>query len=81
MLQLAERQITDHVLPMRYLYLATEAYQRADLSEGQFARFLRMDRLEARRIAHELASREVVSDEGTVHTLLLDLGGTLPERG
>src|SRR4051794_1186765 len=80
-LQLPERQGADHVLPMRYLYLATEAFQRADLSEGQFARFLGMDRLEARRIADELASRDVVSDEGTVHTLLLDLGGTLPERG
>jgi Zn-dependent peptidase ImmA (M78 family)/transcriptional regulator with XRE-family HTH domain len=79
-LQLPERPVADHLLPMRYLYLAAEAYQQADLSEGQFARFLRMDRLEARRLADELASRKEVSDEGTVQTLLLDLGGTIPER-
>ncbi len=79
-LQLPERQVADYMLPLRYLYLAAEAFQRGDLSEGQFARFLRVDRLEARRLADELASRKEVSDEGTVHTLLLDLGGTLPER-
>lgn len=80
-LQLPERQVADQIFPMRYLYLATEAYQRADLSEGQFARFLRMDRVEARGMADELASGAVVSDEGIVQTLLFDLGGLLPERG
>lgn len=80
-LQLPDRPVADGLLPMRYLYLAAEAFQRADLSEGQFARFLRVDRLEARRLADELASREEVSDEGTVQTLLLDLGGSLSERG
>ncbi len=79
-LKLPERQVADYMLPMRYLYLAAEAFQRGDLSEGQFARFLRVDRLEARRLADELASRKELSDEGTVQTLLLDLGGTLPER-
>jgi hypothetical protein len=65
------------LLPVRYLYLAVEAYQRAELSEGQFARYLRVDRLEARRIAAELVSRPVVDDEGAIRTLPLDLSGVL----
>lgn len=67
----------ESMLPVRYLYLAAEAYQRGDLSEGQLARFLRVDRLEARRIATELASRPTVDDEGALGTLPLDLSGVL----
>lgn len=80
LLQLPQRPVSEQLLPTRYLYLAAEAFERGDLSEGQFARFLRVDRLEARRLAAELASRTVVSDEGTVSTLALDLDTTLPSR-
>ena len=65
------------LLPVRYLYLAAEAYQRAELSEGQFAHYLRADRLEARRIAADLVSRPDIDDEGAVRTLPLDLSGAL----
>lgn len=81
LLQLPQRRAADQLLPMRYLYLAAEAFERGDLSEGQLARFLRVDRLEARRLATELASGPVVSDEGTVGTVPLALGETLPARG
>jgi Zn-dependent peptidase ImmA (M78 family)/transcriptional regulator with XRE-family HTH domain len=72
---------SDQTLPLRYLYLAAEAYERGDLSEGQLARVLGVDRLEARRLIDELASRPVVTDEGTVTQLTLDLGESLYERG
>lgn len=36
-------------LPMRYQYLAIEAFRKGLLSEGQLARFLDVDRLEARQ--------------------------------
>jgi hypothetical protein len=39
---------------VRYPYLAIEALDRQLITEGQFAQFLRVDRLEARRIAEEL---------------------------
>jgi hypothetical protein len=65
------------VLPIRYRYLAVEAYQRGDLSEGQLARMLRVDRLEARQTAIELASRPTIDEEGAVSTLPLDLSGAL----
>ncbi len=80
LLQLRPRPSADQKFPRRYLYLAIEAYERADLSEGQLARFLRADRIEARRLASELANDTVVSDDGTVGVLPLDLGATLPPR-
>lgn len=80
LLQLPQHRASDQLLPTRYLYLAAEAFERDDLSEGQFARFLRVDRLEARRLAEELAGGAVLSDEGTVGTLPLDLGEPLPLR-
>ena len=80
-LGLTGRPVSDQLLPIRYMYLAAEAYERGDLSEGQFAQFLRVDRLESRRLATELASRPVVSDTGEVASLTLNLGEDLPSRG
>lgn len=81
LLHLPRHRASDQPLPTRYLYLAAEAFEREDLSEGQFARFLRVDRVEARRLAEELSGGTVLSDEGTVGTLPLDLGEPLPLRG
>ena len=80
LLQLPQHRASDQLVPTRYLYLAAEAFERDDLSEGQFARFLRVDRVEARRLAEELSAGMVLSDEGTVGTLSLDLGEALPLR-
>ncbi len=80
LLQLPRQRERDQPLPTRYMYLAAEAFERDELSEGQFARFLRVDRVEARRLAEELSAGTVLSDEGTVGTLPLDLGEPLPQR-
>jgi Zn-dependent peptidase ImmA (M78 family)/transcriptional regulator with XRE-family HTH domain len=77
LLQLPQHPAADQLPPTRYLYLAAEAFERGDLSEGQLARLLRVDRLEARRLIAQLTSHAVVSDEGTIGTIPLDLGGTL----
>jgi Zn-dependent peptidase ImmA (M78 family)/transcriptional regulator with XRE-family HTH domain len=77
LLGLPARPEDEPLLPVRYRYLAIEAYQRADLSEGQFARYLRADRVEARRMAAGLVSRPDVDDEGAVSALPLDLSGAL----
>ena len=76
-----ELPTVEPMLPLRYEYLAVEAFERGELSEGQLARFLRADRLEARRLASELARPAVLSDEGTAEALMLDLGGTVTGRG
>ncbi len=42
------------LLPKSYQYLALIALENGLISEGQFAHFLRVDRLDARRLAHKL---------------------------
>jgi Zn-dependent peptidase ImmA (M78 family)/DNA-binding XRE family transcriptional regulator len=51
-------------LPMRYQYLAVDAFDKGLLTEGQFARFLGVDRVEARSIAEILRqqTRDITDD-------------------
>ncbi|MCA9951330.1 MAG: ImmA/IrrE family metallo-endopeptidase [Anaerolineales bacterium] len=44
------------LLPLRYQYLAVEAFEQQEISEGLLAKFLRVDRLEARRIIQVLSA-------------------------
>ncbi len=44
----------DEKLPMRYQYLAVDAFDKSLITEEQFARFLDVDRIEARHIAEVL---------------------------
>jgi len=79
LLGLQERSVDDELLPPRYRYLAVEAWQRGDLSEGQLASFLRVDRLTARRTVRELGlDREPSSSGGG---LPFDLSTPLAARG
>lgn len=56
-----------HLLPLRYRYLAVEALETGKISEGQFARFLRLDRLEARAVAESLREHPAgITDETRV---------------
>ncbi|MGH2412004.1 MAG: ImmA/IrrE family metallo-endopeptidase, partial [Chloroflexota bacterium] len=80
-LDLPEHIADDEQLPARYRYLAVTAYLRGDLSEGQLARFLRTNRLGARRIVDELAQLVDVSDDGQLGTVSLDLDESLFAHG
>ena len=62
----------DEKLPTRYQYLAIDAFDRALLTEGQFARLLGVDRIDARIIAEML--REQVG--GVTDTSSIDLDMT-----
>ena len=55
----------DHQMPLRYQYLALEALGSGKISEGQFARFLRIRRLDARAVAERLKehSEEITGEE------------------
>ncbi|MEO8579024.1 MAG: XRE family transcriptional regulator [Gemmatimonadales bacterium] len=48
---LPERPDSSSMLPVRYVYLALQAYRDGILSEGRLARFLRVDRVMARSLA------------------------------
>lgn len=80
LLGLARPQPTEPMLPTRYQLLAVEAFERGELSEGSLARFLKVDRLEARRLVQELTTDRMVSDQGEDGLLALDLGSSLPTK-
>lgn len=61
----AAPDVSDDVLPMRYVFLALEAFRRDLLSEERLARLLRVDRLEARRLVWQLEQNLGVTDEET----------------
>src|SRR6266568_4257882 len=65
----------DEKLPMRYRYLAVDAFDRGLITEGQFARFLEVDRVEARYIAEIL--RQHTSDVSDNSPIDLDMTQSL----
>jgi hypothetical protein len=66
-----------YLLPLRYQYLAVEAYQRGDLTEGQLSRFLRVDRVEARRLVQALTNCHEISESGKVANVSVNLAQNL----
>jgi Zn-dependent peptidase ImmA (M78 family)/transcriptional regulator with XRE-family HTH domain len=67
------RSEPEQLLPLRYRLFGVEAFQRGDLSEGQFARFLRVDRVEARRLARELAMDDELDSNGEMERTQFEL--------
>ncbi len=63
----------ERALPLRYQYLAALAYEKGELTEGELARLLRVDRVAARRLVQELAQSSLLHDEGQVDSLSIDL--------
>ena len=65
-------------LPTRYEMLAVNAFDRGLLSEGQFARYLGVDRVTARERVAQLQKRLVAEHEGEL--IGLDLSKEIPRR-
>ena len=72
LLELAALPPDSDLLPLRFRFLAVEAYLRGEISEGQFARFLRTDRVAARGLASQLSRRTGLDEDGSVDTLDFD---------
>ena len=72
-LELEPHPPANHLLPLRYQYPAVEAYQRGDLTEGQLARFLRVDRVEARQLVQALTNYYEVSESGKIANVTVNL--------
>jgi len=73
-LKLQPYAAASETLPLRYRLLAAEAYQKEQLTEGEFARFVRLDRLAAHELYASLRRNLTLSDEGGVGAIGLDLG-------
>lgn len=52
-------------LPPRYIALAIEAHERELISEGQMARFLRTNRVHARKLKQEFLNLSYVAEDGS----------------
>lgn len=59
--------------PTRYVALCVRAYQSGSLSEGQLAKRLLSDRVEARRVVEETSAAEILCDDGVLQQLTFDL--------
>ena len=77
MLELAALPPDTDLLPLRYRYLAVEAYLDGAISEGQFARFLRTDRTSARELAHRLSHRVGLDESGALSDFEMGPTGVL----
>jgi Zn-dependent peptidase ImmA (M78 family)/DNA-binding XRE family transcriptional regulator len=78
-LSLEERQEVDNPFPTRYLYLALRAYDEELITESRLARYLRTDRVEARRFVAEWRARATGERDGRVVELPLE--GSLLRKG
>lgn len=76
-LGLAPNPRDDRHLPLRYQFLAVRAYEEGNLTEGELARLLRVDRVSARRIVQELTHPLHILDEGEVAPLSVDLASSV----
>ena len=72
-LGLVSQSHDDSRLPIRYQLLAVRAYEEGKLTEGEFAKILRVDRVSARRMVRRLTHSPHLLDEGKVGSLSLNL--------
>ena len=70
----------DRLLPLRYQFLAAQAYEEGNLTEGELARLLRTDRVSARQTVQRLSNAFHVLDEGQVASLPIELGGSIARQ-
>lgn len=77
LLALPSHPHTDQPYPERYKYLAVRAFEEGRISQGQLARFLRCDPVEAREIVAKCLTSIQVEDDGEEHALKLDFQRSL----
>lgn len=70
LLSLQQYRVTDQRFPDRYIFLAVQAYDRGEISEGELSSLLRCDRVTAREMVEQrLTTAGDVSDNGDARPL------------
>jgi Zn-dependent peptidase ImmA (M78 family) len=72
MLNLQQHPVTDDRFPDRYLFLAVQAFDQGELSEGELASLLRCDRVSARETVNKYLTTTEVSDDGEVRSVQME---------
>lgn len=79
-LNLQQHPAADERFPDRYVFLAVQAYDKGELSEGELSDLLRCDRVTAREIVDSRLTTTKVSDEGEVRQIQLETQHSLLGR-
>ena len=77
MLNLQQHPVADNQFPDRYVFLAVQAYDKGELSEGELCDLLRCDRVTAREIVDRHLTTTSVSDDGEVRQMQLETNHSL----
>ncbi len=72
MLNLQQHPVTDDRFPDRYVFLAVQAFDQGELSEGELASILRCDRVSARETVNKYLTTTEVSDDGEVRSVQME---------
>lgn len=72
LLNLQQHPVADNRFPDRYMFLAVQAYDQGELSEGELASILRCDRVRAREIVEQYLTTTEVSEDGEVRNVQLE---------
>ena len=72
MLNLQQHPIADDCFPDRYVFLAVQAFDQGELSEGELASLLRCDRVSARETVNKYLTTTEVSDDGEVRSIQME---------
>lgn len=72
MLNLQQHPVTDDRFPDRYVFLAVQAFDQGELSEGELASLLRCDRVSARETVNKYLTTTEVSDDGEVRSVQME---------
>jgi len=72
MLNLEDHPRADNRFPDRYVYLAVQAYDKGELSEGELSALLRCDRVSAREIVERFLTTTEISDDGRIRRVQLE---------
>ena len=77
--QVAE-EANEEALPMRYQLLAVMAFAQGEITEGQFAEFLGLVRLEAREVFQRLSGQATLDEEGHTDWTPWSMSEAIPVR-
>ena len=77
LLELPSHPETNRPFPDRYLYLAVQAFEQGEISQGQLARFLRCDPVSARELVAECLTNLHVDEDGQQRNLQFEFHRSL----
>ena len=76
-LGLVQPAVVERAFPAQYEFLAVRAFVSDELSEGELARYLRTDRVSARRAVQRLTNEFILLEQGELASLPIDMSHDL----